>query len=95
MTSPYEIIERPVITERATILGESKDKPQYVFKVRRDANKIQIARAIEHIYKVKVASVNTILVKGKRKRQGRSEGSRANWKKAFVVLEPGQTLEVI
>lgn len=95
MKSPYDIIERPVITERATILGESKDHPQYVFKVAPRANKIEIRRAIEAIYKVKVASVNTIKVKGKLKRQGRSMGRRADWKKAFVVLEKGQRIEVI
>lgn len=95
MKSPYDIIERPVITERATILGENQDHPQYVFKVAPRANKIDIRRAIETIYKVKVASVNTIKVKGKLKRQGRSMGHRADWKKAFVVLEKGQRIEVI
>lgn len=95
MKSPYEIIERPVITEHTTILSERKDGPQYVFKVRRGANKIEIARAIEAIYKVKVAGVNTVIVKGKLKRQGRSVGRRPDWKKAFVTLQQGQTIEVI
>lgn len=95
MKSPYEILDRPVITERATILAEDPDQPQYLFKVARDANKIEIRRAVEQAFNVKVKSVNTVKVKGKVKRQGRSEGKRPDWKKAFVTLEKGQRLEII
>jgi large subunit ribosomal protein L23 len=95
MKSPYEILERPLITERATILGEKKDQPQYVFKVDVKANKLEIRRAIEQAFNVKVESVNTIKVKGKTKRQGRFQGKRADWKKAFVTLQQGQRIEVI
>ena len=95
MKSPYEILQRPVITERATILADGGAQPQYVFEVARTANKVEIAKAVEKIYNVKVKQVNTILVKGKKKRQGRSEGYRPDWKKAFVILEKGQKIEVI
>lgn len=95
MKSPYSILDRPVITERATILAEDKQNPQYVFKVAVDANKIEIRRAIEKAFNVKVNTVNTVLVKGKKKRQGRTEGKRPNWKKAFVTLEKGQSIDVL
>jgi len=95
MKSPYEILIRPVITEKATLLNERKDGPQYVFKVRLDANKIEIKRAIEAAYGVKVKAVNTVRLKGKSKRQGRFEGRRSDWKKAYVTLQEGQKIEVI
>ncbi|MCX7018170.1 MAG: 50S ribosomal protein L23 [bacterium] len=95
MKSPYVILDRPLITERATILADRKDLPQYVFKVAVDANKIEIRRAVEKAFNVKVKSVNTILFKGKMKRLGRSHGRRSDWKKAFVILEKGQKLDQI
>ncbi len=95
MKSPYEILQRPVITEAATLLADQKSGAQYVFEVARGANKIEIRRAVEAVYKVKVKSVNTILVKGKFRRQGRSAGHQPNWKKAFVILEEGQKIEVV
>ena len=95
MKSPYAILSRPLITERATILSEDKQAPQYVFRVAVKANKVEIRRAIEQAFNVKVKSINTIKVKGKLKRQGRTQGKRADWKKAFVILEKGQRLEVI
>ena len=95
MKSPFDILERPIITERATILGDREDNAQYVFKVAVDANKIEIQRAIEKAFNVKVQSVNTIKVKGKVKRQGRNRGKQSDWKKAFITLQPGQKLELI
>ena len=95
MKSPFNILERPIITERATILGDREDNAQYVFKVAVDANKIEIQRAIEKAFNVKVQSVNTIKVKGKVKRQGRNRGKQSDWKKAFITLQPGQKLELI
>jgi ribosomal protein L23 len=91
-SSPYTIIDRTLITERGSIL-QGKERPQYLFRVAKWANRIQIAAAVEAIYKVKVHSVNTIVMKGKRKRQGRTTGYKSDWKKAFVTLEEGQTLE--
>lgn len=93
MKSPYQVLERPLITEMATYLAERKAAPQYVFKVQRSANKIDIAKAIETIYNVKVDSVNTVVVKGKLRRQGRSQGRTSDWKKAYVTLKEGQTIE--
>ena len=86
-----DIILKPVITEKAVdLLQENK----YVFKVRMDANKIQIKQAVEEIFKVKVVSVNTMHVSGKKKRMGRTEGKTSDWKKAIVELRAGDTIEV-
>ena len=80
----YDIIIRPIITERA--MSGSADK-KYVFEVARTAGKVEIKKAVEEAFGVKVASVNTLTVRGKKKRMGaRPEGRRANWKKAMVTL---------
>lgn len=93
--SPYQIILAPMITERALALSTSETAPQYAFKVAPGANKIEIRKAIETIYKVKVEAVNTVRMKGKTKRQGRFAGQRPAWKKAFVILAKGQKLEMM
>lgn len=81
--NPRDIILAPVITEKAVgMLGEKK----YTFRVADDSNKIQIARAIEEIFGVKVAKVNTVSMKGKLRRMGRHEGYTSDWKKAIVTL---------
>ncbi len=85
--NPRTIILEPVVTEKAT---KSKEQSKYVFRVRKKANKCQIRRAVEEIFKVKVESVNTQLVKGKTKRLGRFEGQRPDWKKAVVKLKEGK-----
>lgn len=78
-----DIILAPIITEKAVSqLGEKK----YTFKVADGANKIQIAEAVEEIFEVKVAKVNTISMKGHKRRMGRSEGYTSDWKKAIVTL---------
>ena len=80
----YDIIIRPIITERA-MSGVAEKK--YVFEVAKDAGKIEIKKAVEEIFGVKVAKVNTLNMQGKKKRMGaRPEGRRANWKKAMVTL---------
>ena len=87
--SPHEIIRQPLITEKSTILRESNGA--YCFQVRIDANKIEIAQAIETLFKkekVKVADVRTSRVRGKVKRMGRFLGKRPDWKKAWVRLTP-------
>ena len=85
-----DIIIRPLITEKSTtLMAEGK----YVFEVAKSANKIEIAKAISQIFKVKVASVNTINVEGKVKRMGRSVGKRSDYKKAIVKLAAGDTIE--
>ena len=86
-----ELIERPLITEKsASPLGEGE---LHIFKVKRTADKIQIRRAIELMFKVKVASVNVVNVMGKMKRFGRSFGKRPDWKKAYIRLKPGHTIQ--
>lgn len=84
MKSPYDIIKRPVITEQSM---ENVENKVYVFEVAKSANKIEIRRAIEEIFGVKVAKVNTMNVLGKEKRMGVHSGFRADWKKAIVRLE--------
>ncbi len=92
MKTAYDIIKRPIITEQS--MAETADK-KYVFEVARDANKIEIAKAVEEIFGVKVAKVNTLNMMGKMKRQGaQPAGRRAAWKKAMVKLtEDSKTIE--
>ena len=92
MKSPYLIITKPLLTEKALILRDREANPEYVFEVARSANKIEIARAIESIFKVEVSKVNTVLMKGKLRRQGRFAGKAANWKKAYVSLKEGHKI---
>ena len=83
-TTAYDIIKRPIITERSMEQAESK---RYTFEVCKDANKIEIAKAVEEIFGVKVAKVNTLNMQGKAKRMGyRPAGRRPSWKKAMVTL---------
>ena len=85
-----DIILKPIITEDSM---ERLPEGKYTFEVAKDANKIEIAKAIEEIFDVKVAKVNTISVKGKEKRMGRFTGFRPDWKKAIVTLEGDKTIE--
>jgi large subunit ribosomal protein L23 len=87
----YEIIKRPVITEKTNIQKEENN--QVSFEVTKDANRVEIARAVEKIFKVKVAKTRTVRVKGKRKRRGRILGKRRDWKKAIVTLMPGEHID--
>lgn len=85
MKTAYDIVKNPIISEQSM---EDLDLKKYVFEVHPDAGKIEIKRAIEQIFDVKVDKVNTINVKGKKKKTGRyPEGTRANWKKAIVKLK--------
>ena len=83
MKTAYDIIIKPVITEQSM---EATEEKKYVFQVANDANKIEIKKAVEEIFGVKVEKVNTIRMEGKMKRQGMTMGRRANWKKAMVKL---------
>ena len=78
-----DIIVRPIITERSM---EGITDRKYTFRVAKSANKIEIKKAVEQLFGVKVDKVNTISVKGKKKRMGRSEGYTSDWKKAIVTL---------
>ena len=89
---PRRIIRRPLITERASMLQEKSGK--YVFEVLKDANKIEIKKAAETVFNVKVLKVNVISMRGKVKRLGRFQGRRADWKKAIVTLAEGQTIDL-
>jgi large subunit ribosomal protein L23 len=83
MKSPYDIIIRPLITESSMMDMEEK---KYVFVVDRSANKIEIKKAVEDLFDVKVDKVNVINYTGKLRRMGRNIGRKASWKKAFVKL---------
>ena len=91
MKKAQDIILAPVITEKS-MYGVAEKK--YTFKVANDANKIEIANAVEQLFDVNVAKVNTISVRGRFKRMGRNEGYRPDWKKAIVTLtENSKTIE--
>lgn len=88
---PYDVIIRPLITEKATILaGESK----YAFQVDRRANKNQVRNAVETAFNVKVTKVNTMNVHGKRRRVGVRATKAPDWKKAIVTLAEGDTIQI-
>ncbi|MBW2590379.1 MAG: 50S ribosomal protein L23 [Deltaproteobacteria bacterium] len=87
----YGIIRRPLVTEKTSIQKEQSN--QITFEVDRMANRIEIKRAIEKIFKVNVAHVRTMQVKGKTKQRGRTIGKRRDWKKAIITLLPGERIE--
>jgi large subunit ribosomal protein L23 len=88
----YDIVLRPIITEKSTLLKDAGN--QYMFEVQRDANKIEIKKAIEKLFKVKVVSVNIANMEGKKKRLGRFEGKKPDWKKAVVKLSPKDKITI-
>lgn len=91
MKLAQEIILAPVITEES-MMGTAEKK--YTFKVAKDATKVDIKKAVEQLFSVKVAKVNTINVRGQLRRYGRFEGYKASWKKAIVTLtEDSKTIE--
>jgi large subunit ribosomal protein L23 len=87
----YDIIKRPLITEKTSIQKEAAN--QVSFEVDRRANRVEIKRAIEKIFNVRVSSVKTMQVKGKIKQRGRIVGKRKDWKKAIVTLLPGERID--
>lgn len=88
----YEVLRRPVITEKSNILS---DEGKYVFEVAADANKLQIREAVEFIFDVGVVKVNTMVMPAKRGRRGRKWYMRSRqWKKAVVTLEPGDSINL-
>lgn len=90
MKNLYEVIRRPLITEKTTTLKESQ--ATLCFEVHRDATKPEIKKAVEALFNVKVGEVRVANVHGKVKRQGRYSGKRPDWKKAFVVLKKGEKM---
>jgi large subunit ribosomal protein L23 len=87
------VLIAPHISEKTTNLNE-KNK-QIVFKVRPDSNKTQIKKAVEKLFDVKVASVKTVSVKGKKKRSGMRIGTTKAWKKAYIILTEGQDIDLM
>lgn len=93
MKSPYSLIIKPLLTEKSTELAHTSH--QYLFKVAKEANKIELKEAFEKAFGVKVKSVKTMNVKGKAKRVRARIGMTASWKKAIVTLEEGNTINII
>jgi large subunit ribosomal protein L23 len=104
MRSPEQIIKRPLLTEKGSLLKETGGnsaadlapesvKAQLLFEVAKDANKVEIRHAVQKLWNVDVLAVRTVIVRGKEKRVGRFVGKRSNWKKAVVTIAPGQNIE--
>lgn len=91
MQTQYQVIKRPIISEKSTALTEVAGK--VVFEVAPQANKHEIRDAIEQLFKVKVREVRTLMMPGKTKRSARSVKKAANWKKAIVTLAEGQKID--
>lgn len=91
MSEPQEIIQAPLITEKGSLLGETAH--QVLFRVRRDANKIEVKKAVETLFKVKVVKVRMIRYLGKVRRVGRNTGRLPQWKKAYVTLREGDKID--
>lgn len=87
----HEVLIRPVVTEKNTMLAEQN---KYVFEVHQDANKIEIGRAVAEIFNVQVKDVNVLKVPGKTRVWRRQRGVTRSWKKAIVTLQPGSRIEL-
>ena len=82
----YDVVLRPIVTEKTSLLKEGGN--QYVFEVARGANKIEIAKAVEQLFKVQVISVRVMNMEGKTRRLGKHSGKKPDWRKAIVKLNP-------
>ena len=91
MRTLYEVIKRPIISEKSTALAEVGNR--YAFEVSLSANKTEIRDAVTQLFKVQVRAVHTMVMHGKVKRVGRFENKKANWKKAIVTLAEGQKID--
>lgn len=89
--NPYHVIKRPITTEKTTIQKEASN--QVSFEIDRQANRVEVKKAVEQIFNVGVSQVRTQQIKGKVKRRGRVIGKRRDWKKAIVTLMPGQRID--
>jgi len=90
--NPHDVLIRPLLTEKITSIRETKNA--IAFAVDGKATKIDVKRAVEKVFQVKVDSVNVQNVLGKRKRQGRYLGKRADWRKAIVTLKEGEKIDL-
>ena len=86
-----DILRKPVVTEKSTVMQESG---RYVFEVAREASKLQIKSAVEEAFDVRVLKVNTMTVRGKRRRFGPRITQMPSWKKAMVTIAPGQSITI-
>ncbi|MDI7275935.1 MAG: 50S ribosomal protein L23 [Anaerolineae bacterium] len=89
---PYEVLKRPVLTEKSNIQSDFENR--YTFEVDKRANKLQIKEAVERTFQVSVVAVNVMNVPGKERRLGRRRGRTPGWKKAVVTLAPGQRIQL-
>jgi len=87
----YRILIKPMVTEKASIIASAN---KYIFQVSRDANKIEISKAINDVYGIKPVSVNIVTMGGKKTRYGRITGKRKNWKKAVITLPEGSSIKL-
>lgn len=87
----YQVIREPHVTEKAT--SQKQGFNQITLKVHKEANKVEIRKAVEVLFKTRVLEVKTMRIRGKHRRVGRNIGRRADWKKAVVRLKPGEHLE--
>lgn len=89
--SLYQVVRRPIITEKSTLLAEGG---KYIFEVAKDATKTRVKEAVEHVFGVGVVKVNVMTVRGKMKSFGRKPKRQRSWKKAVVKLRPGDKIEL-
>ncbi len=92
MKSPYDVIRRPLITEKANLAKERLNT--YHFEVPITVHRQEVREAVERVFRVQVADVRTMIVRGKVKRRGRNMGKRPNWKKAIVRLKEGFKIDI-
>ena len=92
MKEIYRVLKRPVLSEKADLQRDEDNK--FYFEVEMSANKMDVRAAVESIFKVKVAKVNTEVIRGKNRRVGRTMGRRPSWKKACVTLREGHTIDL-
>jgi large subunit ribosomal protein L23 len=85
-----DVLDAPIISEKSTIAAEKDNR--FVFRVKKQATKHQVRKAVEALFNVEVDSVHVLNVKGKKKRFGKTLGQRSDWKKAYVKLKPGHDI---
>jgi large subunit ribosomal protein L23 len=90
---PREVLIRPLMTEKS--MRQKEEQNTVAFRVRPDANKVEIRAAVESVFNVKVSAVRTASFEGKLKRMGRHQGRRSDWKKAIVTLQPGHKIDLV
>ncbi len=89
----YTVLVAPHVSEKSAMNAQNNN--QYVFKVQKTANKLDIKKSVEALFEVKVSKVQTSIVKGKQKRFGKFMGKRSDWKKAYVTLAEGSTIDMM